>query len=141
MGEQQQAAARKPEAGGRSTVQDTVSGRSVLPVSSWPTCCRTTGKISRRARADHHRRRAGAQRGTRRVLRLVQLGVSMGGTRALCLATIDVREGNMRDLRHTRAYGELEVALTPELSDVERAQEHSLRLRATTTVGRPPSDA
>lgn len=69
------------------------------------------------------------------------LGGSMGGARALSLATIDVLEGNMRDLRQTRTYWELEVGLTPELSDVERAQEHSLRLRATTTEGRPPSDA
>src|SRR5947209_14615463 len=61
------------------------------------------------------------------------LGGSMGGTRALCLATIDVLEGNMRDLRQTRTYRELEWGLTPELSDVELAQEHSLRLRATTT--------
>jgi hypothetical protein len=69
------------------------------------------------------------------------LGVSMGGTRALCLATIDVLEGNMRELRQTRTRGELDVGLTPELSDVELAQEHSLRLRATKTEGRPPSDA
>ena len=64
------------------------------------------------------------------------LGGSMGGTRALCLATIDVLEGNMRDLRQTRTHRELEWGLTPELSDVELAQEHSLRLRATTTGGR-----
>jgi hypothetical protein len=70
-----------------------------------------------------------------------ELGTGMGGTRALCLATIDVLEGNMRDLRRTRTYQELECGLTPELSDVERAQEHSLRLRATTTEGQPPSDA
>jgi hypothetical protein len=69
------------------------------------------------------------------------LGGSMGGTRALCLATIDVLEGNMRDLRQTRTDRELEWGLTPALSDVELAQEHSLRLRATTTGGRPPSDA
>lgn len=69
------------------------------------------------------------------------LGGSMGGTRALCLATIDVLEGNMRDLRQTRTYRELEWGLSPALSDVELAQEHSLRLRATTTGVRPPSDA
>ena len=33
------------------------------------------------------------------------------------------------------------VGVDPELSDVELAQEHSLRLRATTTKGQPPSDA
>ena len=38
---------------------------------------------------------------------------SMGGTRALCLATIDVLEGNMRDLRQTRTYRELEWRLDP----------------------------
>jgi hypothetical protein len=37
-----------------------------------------------------------------------ELGTSMGGTRALCLATIDVLEGNMRELRQTRTQGELE---------------------------------
>jgi hypothetical protein len=35
----------------------------------------------------------------------------MGGTRALCLATIDVLEGAMRDLRRTRTPGELEMGL------------------------------
>src|SRR5580700_2271556 len=56
------------------------------------------------------------------------LGGSMGGTRALSLATIDVLEGNMRDLRQTRTHQELEWGFTPELSDIELAQEHSLRL-------------
>ena len=69
------------------------------------------------------------------------LGGSMGGTRALCLATIDVLEGNMRDLRQTRTHQELEWGFTPELSDIELAQEHSLRLGAITAGGRPPSDA
>jgi hypothetical protein len=60
------------------------------------------------------------------------LGGSMGGTRALCLATIDVLEaGTVRDLRQTRTQFELEMGLTPELSDVELAQEHLLRLRGT----------
>jgi hypothetical protein len=44
----------------------------------------------------------------------------------------------MRELRQTRTSGELEWGLTPELSDVELAREHSLRLRATTTEGQPP---
>jgi hypothetical protein len=68
------------------------------------------------------------------------LGGSMGGVRALSLAAIDVLEGTMRDLRQTRTQGELEMGLPPELSDVELAQEHSLRLLAT-TEGRTPSDA
>jgi hypothetical protein len=57
------------------------------------------------------------------------------------LATIDVLEGNMRELRQTRTQGELKVGLTPELSDVELTQEHSLRRRATNTEGRPPLGA
>src|SRR3981081_4577945 len=48
----------------------------------------------------------------------LELGVSMGGARALCLATIDVLEGNMRDLRLRRTSVEPEWGLTPELSDV-----------------------
>jgi hypothetical protein len=71
---------------------------------------------------------------------LESLGGSMGGTRALCLATIDVLEGATRDLRQTRTQWELEMGLTPDLSDVELAREHSLRLRATTET-RPASDA
>jgi hypothetical protein len=70
-----------------------------------------------------------------------ELGVGMGGARALCLATIDVLEGNIRELRQTRTSGELRSGLTPELSDVELAQEHSLRLGAITAGARPPSDA
>jgi len=59
------------------------------------------------------------------------LGGSMGGTRAVCLATIDVLEGIMRDPRQSQSQQELHWG-TPERSDVELAQEHSLRLRATT---------
>jgi hypothetical protein len=70
-----------------------------------------------------------------------ELGLGMGGTRALCLATIDVLEGTMRELHQTRTSGELRWGLTPELSGVELAQEHSLRLGAITAGGRPPSDA
>ena len=36
-----------------------------------------------------------------------ELGLGMGGTRALCLATIDVLEGNLRELHQTRTSGEL----------------------------------
>jgi hypothetical protein len=68
------------------------------------------------------------------------LGGSMGGTRALCLVTIDVLEaGTMRDLRETRTRVELEIG-TPEPSDVELAQEHLLRLHGTARSGRA-SDA
>jgi len=69
------------------------------------------------------------------------LGLGMGGTRAYCLAAIDVLEGDMRELRQTRTPRELQSGLSPELSDVELAAEHSLRRRATATGGLPPSDA
>jgi Sulfatase len=71
----------------------------------------------------------------------LELGTGMGGTRALCLATIDVLERNMRDLHQTRTYRELECGLTPGLSDVELAQENPLRLRAARSEGQPPSHA
>jgi hypothetical protein len=69
-----------------------------------------------------------------------ELGLGMGGTRALCLATIDVLEGNIRELRQTRTELELNAGMAPELSDVELAGEHALRLRATKPTSGPPSD-
>jgi len=57
------------------------------------------------------------------------LGGSMGGTRAACLATIDVLEGNLRDPRQSQTQQELHWG-TPARSDVQLAQEHSLRRRA-----------
>ena len=116
-------------------------------MSIWPTCCPSTGEedlaesVSTITDAELERiGELGAYYAwSEEAFEL--LGGSMGGTRALCLATIDVLEGNMRELRQTRTSGELRWELTPELSDVELAQEHSLRLRATTTGGRPPSDA
>jgi hypothetical protein len=59
------------------------------------------------------------------------LGGSMGGTRALCLATIDVLDRTMREPRHSQSLQERGWG-TSERSDVELAQEHSLRLRAVT---------
>jgi hypothetical protein len=67
------------------------------------------------------------------------LGGSMGGTRAACLATIDVLEGTMRDLRQSQSQQELDWG-TPERSPAELTQEHLLRRRATTD-GPVPSDA
>jgi hypothetical protein len=67
------------------------------------------------------------------------LGGSMGGTRAVCLATIDVLEGTMRDPRQSQTQQELDWG-TPEGSDVQLAQERSLRVRATTEK-QPPFDA
>jgi hypothetical protein len=69
-----------------------------------------------------------------------ELGLGMGGTRALCLATIDVLEGNIRELRQTRTPRELNMGMATELSDVELVGEHSLRLRATEPAGGRPSD-
>lgn len=63
---------------------------------------------------------------------LASMGGSMGGTRAACLATIDVLERTMRDLHQTRTPFELEQGWAPELSDAELARERSLRRRGTT---------
>ena len=59
--------------------------------------------------------------------------------RAVCLATIDVLEGTMRDARQSQTQQELDCG-TPERSDVQLAQERSLRLRATPEK-QPPFDA
>ena len=59
------------------------------------------------------------------------LGGSMGGARAACLATVDVLEGTMRDLRQSQSQQELEFGI-PERSAAELTQEHLLRRRATT---------
>jgi hypothetical protein len=67
------------------------------------------------------------------------LGGSMGGTRAACLATIDVLERTMRDLRQNRSLQELDWG-TPERSPAELAQERSFRLRANAGE-QPRSDA
>ena len=67
------------------------------------------------------------------------LGGSMGGTRALCLATIDVLDGTMREPRQSQSLQELDWG-TPERSGVELAREHSLRLCAT-AAERPLPDA
>jgi hypothetical protein len=67
------------------------------------------------------------------------LGGSMGGTRAACLATIDVLEADMRDLGRNQTQQELDWG-TPERSADQLADERSLRLRAT-AGSRPLSDA
>lgn len=66
------------------------------------------------------------------------MGGSMGGTRALCLATIDVLDGTMREPRQSQSLQELEWGAL-ERSDVELAQEHSLRLSATAGERRLPN--
>jgi hypothetical protein len=69
------------------------------------------------------------------------LGGSMGGSRALSLATIDVLENTGRDLHCNRTKNELEIfGWSAELSEDEIARDRSLRLHATAEQ-QPPSDA
>jgi hypothetical protein len=65
-------------------------------------------------------------------------GGSMGGTRAMCLATIDVLEGNMRDPRLSQSLQESRWD-TPKPDSIQLEQEHSLR-RSATAEGTPASD-
>ena len=59
------------------------------------------------------------------------LGIGMGGARALAVATIDVIEGKQRDLRWHRPKGEVEnFGLSQEPDARERESERSLRLHA-----------
>jgi len=58
------------------------------------------------------------------------LGGSMGGTRALSLATIDVLEDTWRDLRRHHTDFELACGLSEEPDASERAQDRELRRRA-----------
>ena len=59
------------------------------------------------------------------------LGSGMGGARALALATIDVIEGEQRDLRWHHSKGEIEnFGLSREPDAGEREIDRSLRLHA-----------
>jgi hypothetical protein len=58
------------------------------------------------------------------------LGGSMGGTRALSLATIDVLEGTGRDLRRHHSEREVAWGMSVEPDTDERAQERELRRHA-----------
>ena len=58
------------------------------------------------------------------------LGGSMGGTRALSLASIDVLEGTGRDLRRHHTDAELARGLPKEPDASERARDRGLRLHA-----------
>jgi hypothetical protein len=59
------------------------------------------------------------------------LGSGMGGARALALATIDVIEGNQRDLRWHHSKSEIEnMGLSREPDPREREIDRSLRLHA-----------
>jgi hypothetical protein len=68
------------------------------------------------------------------------LGGSMGGTRALSLATIDVLENTGRDLRRSRTERELEFGSADEWTQVDAARDRGLRVHAIPEQ-RPPSDA
>jgi hypothetical protein len=58
------------------------------------------------------------------------LGGSMGGTRALSLASVDVLDGSGRDLRRHHTDRELAWGLSEEPDASERARDRELRLRA-----------
>jgi hypothetical protein len=58
------------------------------------------------------------------------LGGSMGGTRALSLATIDVLEGTGRDLRRHKSEREVAWGMSVEPDADERAQDRELRRHA-----------
>jgi len=58
------------------------------------------------------------------------LGSGMGGARAIALATIDVIEGNQRDLRWHHSKEEVEAGLSREPDAREREIDRSLRLHA-----------
>jgi hypothetical protein len=58
------------------------------------------------------------------------LGGSMGGARALSLASIDVLEGTGRDLRRHHTDAELAWGLPEEPDASERARDRALRLHA-----------
>jgi len=58
------------------------------------------------------------------------LGGSMGGTRALSLASIDVLDGTGRDLRRNHTDWELTWGLPEEPEASERARDRELRLHA-----------
>jgi hypothetical protein len=68
------------------------------------------------------------------------LGGSMGGTRALSLATIDVLESAGRDLRWSRTERELEFHSADEWAEGDVAMDRALRVHALPEQ-RPRSDA
>ena len=61
---------------------------------------------------------------------VLMLGGSMGGARALSLASIDVLDGTGRDLRRHHSDRELEWGWSAEPDASERARDRELRLRA-----------
>ncbi len=67
-------------------------------------------------------------------------GGSMGGTRALSLAAIDVLESTGRDLRWSRTERELEFGSADDWTEVDVARDRALRVHAIPEQ-QPPSDA
>lgn len=63
------------------------------------------------------------------------LGGSMGGTRALALASIDVLDGTGRDLRLHHTVQEVAWGLSEEPTADERTRDRVLRKKATETMG------
>ena len=68
------------------------------------------------------------------------LGGSMGGTRALSLATIDVLENTGRDLRWSRTQREREMGWSDEFAEADAARDRALRVHAIPEQ-QPHSDA
>ena len=60
----------------------------------------------------------------------IALGGSMGGARALSLATIDVIEGTQRDLRWHHTKAEIEFGFSERPDADERAADRALRVHA-----------
>jgi hypothetical protein len=71
--------------------------------------------------------------------RAMATGGSMGGARALCMATIDVLEGAPRDLRWPRTELQREMGWY-DLSDAEIARDRTLRLRCLAELQHPRHD-
>ena len=69
--------------------------------------------------------------------RAMATGGSMGGARALSMATIDVLEGTPRDLRWPRSELEREMRWY-DLSDAEFARDRAVRLHCLEELQPPP---
>lgn len=70
----------------------------------------------------------------------IALGGSMGGARALSLATIDVIEGSERELRRHHTEAEIAHGFSERPTAEERAADHALRHHAAEEQ-QPPDDA
>jgi hypothetical protein len=69
--------------------------------------------------------------------RAMATGGSMGGARALSMATIDVLEGTLRDLRWPRTALEREMGWY-DLSDAEFARDRAMRVYCLEELQPPP---